>query len=77
MATPKDSAIQLINRVSDNATWSDIMCELDVKQKIEWAESAEIDLSEKYEFIARDSVYYAELFIVRIIIATGMLVEHT
>jgi len=35
MATPKDSAIQLINHVSDNATWSDIMYELYVKQKIE------------------------------------------
>ena len=44
--------------------------------KIEWAESATTDLSEIYEFIARDSSYYAEQFIDRIIEATGMLIDH-
>ena len=35
MATPKEAAKQLIDNVSDQATWDDIMYELYVKQKIE------------------------------------------
>lgn len=35
MATPKESAKQLIDRLPDQASWGDIMYELYVKQKIE------------------------------------------
>lgn len=35
MATPQEAAKQLIDNVSDQATWGDIMYELYVKQKIE------------------------------------------
>ena len=35
MATPKEAAKQLIDHISEQATWDDIMYELYVKQKIE------------------------------------------
>lgn len=35
MATPKQAAKQLIEHLSDEASWDDIMYELYVKQKIE------------------------------------------
>ena len=35
MATPKESARQLIDHLPDQATWDDIMYELYVKEKIE------------------------------------------
>ncbi len=35
MATPKEAARQLIDRLPDQATWDDIMYELYVKEKIE------------------------------------------
>jgi len=35
MATPKETAKQLIDHMSDKATWDEIMYELYVKQKIE------------------------------------------
>ncbi len=44
--------------------------------KLEWTEPAENDLSEIYDYIARDVPYYAEQFIDRIIEATGKLADH-
>lgn len=35
MATPKQAAKELIEHLSDQASWNDIMYELYVKQKIE------------------------------------------
>jgi len=35
MATPKEAAKQLIDHMSDEATWEEIMYELYVKRKIE------------------------------------------
>ena len=35
MATPKEAAKQLIEHISNEATWDEIMYELYVKQKIE------------------------------------------
>lgn len=35
MATPKESAKQLIDHLPDQSSWDDIMYELYVKQKIE------------------------------------------
>ncbi|MGR9108669.1 MAG: hypothetical protein ACU843_17260 [Gammaproteobacteria bacterium] len=35
MATPKEAARQLIDQLSDQATWDDIMYEFYVKQKID------------------------------------------
>ena len=35
MATPKQAAQELIERMSDQVSWNDIMYELYVKQKIE------------------------------------------
>ena len=35
MATPKETAKQMIDHMSDKATWDEIMYELYVKQKIE------------------------------------------
>ena len=35
MATPKQAAKELIDHLSDQASWDDIMYELYVKQKIE------------------------------------------
>lgn len=35
MATPKETAKQLIEHMSDEATWDEIMYELYVKQKLE------------------------------------------
>lgn len=35
MATPKEAAKQLIDHMSDEVTWDEIMYELYVKQKIE------------------------------------------
>ncbi len=35
MATPKQTAIELIEHLPDQASWNDIMYELYVKQKIE------------------------------------------
>ena len=35
MATPKEAAKQLIEHISDEATWDEILYELYVKQKIE------------------------------------------
>lgn len=35
MATPKEAAKQLIDHLSDEATWDEIMYELYVKRKIE------------------------------------------
>ena len=43
--------------------------------KIEWAEPAELDLSDIYAYIARDASVYGEQFIDRIIQATHLLEE--
>lgn len=41
--------------------------------KIEWTEPAEDDLGQIFDYIAKDSFYYAEQFIDRIISRTGKL----
>ena len=41
--------------------------------KIEWTEPAEDDLGQIFDYIAKDSAYYAEHFIDRIISRTGKL----
>jgi toxin ParE1/3/4 len=44
--------------------------------KIQWSEIAASDLTDIYDYIARDVPYYAEQFIDRLIEAVGALDDH-
>lgn len=44
--------------------------------KLNWSDIAEADLSDIYDYIARDVAYYAELFVERIINATDKLQDN-